>query len=904
MGSVDTTLQAFNRGRISPLALARTDFKRTALSADVQTNWMSRALGSMMLRPGLGYTGATRSNLQSVSLPFVFSIDDTARLELTDLALRVWVDDALVTRPAVTSAITNGTFGTDLTGWSDQDSGSAVSSWLTGGYLSLVGTGTASAKRRQQVTVTGGNIGVRHALDIAISRGPVLIRVGSTAGGDEYVSEATLLTGNHSLAFTPAGDFYVDLFSFTEAASLVDSIAVAAAGVMAITTTWAASDLPALRWDQSGDVMFVACSGQRQRRIERRAVDSWSVVVYQSDDGPFMVENVGPVTIAPSDTSGDITLTASESLFRASQIGTLFKLVQSGQAQEVSVTASDQWSEPIRVTGIDGTRVFAVIITGTWVGTVTLQYSVANPGDWVDAASGSFTTNAAISYDDTLDNQIIYYRIGMKSGAFVSGTADCLLSYSSGSQTGIARVIAYTSPTVVDAAVLSNFGSTGATSDWSESYWSAHRGFPSAVCLYEGRLWWSGKDRVWGSISDDFSGFDDAFVGDAGPISRSIGSGPVDRVGWLLPMQRMLLGGEGKIYSARSTSLDEPLTGLNFNIKGISTQGTAQINGVVVDTSGVFVQRSGIRIFEAAYDPGSYDYVVSELTQLIPEIGEPGLVKIVIQHQPEKRMHCVRTDGTVAVMVYDRQEEVTCWIDIEAPGGLIEDAVVLPGTGEDQVYYTIKRTIDGGTVRYHEKWAPEDECRGFPSAKLSDAHAVYNGAAVTAITGLDHLEGEEVVCWGWNTGTPFTNADGDAIGRDMGVFTVTGGQITGLADAVTDAVTGLAYAAQYKSTKLAYAVDAGTALTMKKRVAQLGLIARWLHASGLRYGPDFDSLDDLPMVERAATVDPDDMRSSYDEEQFPFDGRWDVDSRVCIEAASPRPATVLALVIGMESHPK
>lgn len=904
MGSIDTTLNAFNRGRISPLALARTDFKRTALSADVQTNWMPRALGSMMLRPGLGYTGATRSNLRAISLPFVFSNDDTARLELTNLAMRVWVNDVLVTRPAVTSAITNGTFDTDLSGWSDQDSGSAVSSWLTGGYLSLVGTGTATAKRRQQVTVAGGNIGVRHALDIAISRGPVLIRVGSTAGGDEYVSEATLLTGFHSLAFTPAGDFYIDLFSFTEAASLVDSIAVAAAGVMAITTTWAAADLPALRWDQSGDVVFVACSGQRQRRIERRAVDSWSVVVYQSDDGPFMIENVGPVTVAPSGTSGDITLTASESLFRATQVGALFKLVQSGQAQEVSVTASDQWSAPIRVTGIDGTRVFAVIITGTWVGTVTLQYSVANPGDWVDAASGSFTANAAISYDDTLDNQIIYYRIGMKSGAFVSGTADCLLSYSSGSQTGIARVTKYTSPTVVDAAVLSNFGNAGATSDWSESYWSAHRGFPSAVCLYEGRLWWSGKDRVWGSISDSYNSFDDAFIGDAGPISRSIGSGPVDKVGWLLPMQRMLLGGQGKIYSARSTSLDEPLTGLNFNIKGISTQGTAQINGVVVDTSGVFVQRSGIRIFEASYDPGSYDYVVSELTQLIPEIGEPGIVKIVIQHQPEKRLHCVRTDGTVAVMVYDRQEEVTCWIDIEAPGGLIEDAVVLPGTGEDQVYYTVKRTINGGVVRYHEKWAPEDECRGFPVAKLSDAHGVYSGVATTTITGLSHLEGEEVVCWGWNTGTPFTNADGEAIGRDLGVFTVTGGMIAALPFAVTNAVIGLAYTAQYKSTKLAYAVEAGTALTMKKRVAQLGLIGRWLHASGVRYGPDFDSLDDLPMVERAMTVDPNDMRSAYDEEQFPFDGRWDVDSRVCIEAASPRPATILALVIGMESHSK
>ncbi len=113
-------------------------------------------------------------------------------------------------------------------------------------------------------------------------------------------------------------------------------------------------------------------------------------------------------------------------------------------------------------------------------------------------------------------------------------------------------------------------------------------------------MWWAGKDRVWGSISDSFNSFDDAFVGDAGPVSRSIGSGPVDKVGWLLPLQRMLLGAVAKIYSARSTSLDEPLTALNINIKSVSTQGSAQINGLAVDTSGVFVQQSGIRAYVPA----------------------------------------------------------------------------------------------------------------------------------------------------------------------------------------------------------------------------------------------------------------------------------------------------------------
>jgi hypothetical protein len=266
---VPISMVAFNRGRISKLALARTDFSRTQLSSEIQTNWMPRALGSMMLRPGLGYIGATKSNLQSVSIPFIFAVDDTARLELTNDLMRVWVSDALVTRAQ--------RHDRDCERHLRLEPHELVGSGrrqrrvgMAGGRLHVADRdGNAAAKRRQQVTVT--DTGVRHALNISINRGPVILRVGSTAGGDEYITETTLETGYHSLAFTPSGDFYVDLFNYNLAASLVDSIAVASSGTMELTSPWGTSDLADLRWDQSGDVVFVAHKTYRQRRIERRA---------------------------------------------------------------------------------------------------------------------------------------------------------------------------------------------------------------------------------------------------------------------------------------------------------------------------------------------------------------------------------------------------------------------------------------------------------------------------------------------------------------------------------------------------------------------------------------------------------------------------------------------------------
>lgn len=875
---------AFNRGRLSALALARTDFKRTALSAEIQTNWMPRSLGSMMLRPGAGYTGATRANLQSVTIPFIFSITDTARLEMTDGVMRVWVNDVPVSRIAVSTAITNGTFNTDLSGWTDLNDVGASSQWISG-VMQLIGTGTGASRMQQQVSVAGLEAGIRHALDIAISRGPVSIRVGSSAGGDEYISETTLRTGRHSLAFTPTGNFYVTFFNYNPYAVEVDSIAVAGAGAMEVATPWPTAALEDLRWDQSGDVVFVACVGYRQQRIERRAVDSWSVVEYESNNGPFMVQNVGPITLAPSVFTGDGNLIASAALFRSGHVGALFRITQTGQNVIAALNGDDQFSNPIRVTGVDSARAFFLSIAGSWTGTITLQYSVGSPGSWVDAASGTYTANTTLSYDDTLDNQVIYYRIGFKSGDHGSGTANVSLAIATGSQTGIARVLGVSSATSAVIRVLSPFASTSPASEWAESYWSPYRGYPSAVAFYEGRLWWAGRDRIWGSVSDGFDNFDDATEGDSGPINRSIGSGPVDRIYWMLGLQRLVLGAGGKIWNIRSSSLDEPVTPTNFNLKAISGQGSAKVGGVAIDTNGVFVQRSGTHLFEVAQSSDGYDYQADALDKHVPEVGDPGILRIAVQRQPETRIHCVRSDGTAAILVFDAAEEVQCWIDYETDG-IVEDVVVLPGLVEDQVYYTIRRTVNGNQVRYHEKWAMESECIGGTITKLADSFVAHVGANGIFI-GLDHLEGRTVECW--------------ADGKYAGTRLVSGGIIQ--LSYAQGAVAGLAYEARYKSVKLAYgAKDGETALLQRKRVSQFGIIARNIHPRGLTYGPDFETQDDLPDVEQYAVIDPDIVRETYDEDMFEFPGYWSTDSRLCMVARAMHPVTLLAVVIGMEAH--
>lgn len=874
-------LIAFNRGRVSNHALARIDLKRLALSAEVQTNWLPRSLGPMSLRPGLQYIDSTRNDAFAKNIPFVFSTSDTAIVELTDAVMRVRVSEAVITRVSVSSAVTNGTFNSDLSGWTSADESGTTSSWLTGGYMKLVGTKFNAAKRQQQVTVSGGDAGKEHALHIAIARGAVTLRVGTTAGTDNYVEETVLRNGVHSIAFTPAGNFYIELSSRAQAAVLVDSVAIEAAGAMELTSPWMLASLSKLRWTQSGDVIFVACDGVQQRRIERHATRSWSLVLYESDDGPMRIVNTGVNTLTPSAIEGDITVTALQNLFKSTHVGSLWRLTSVGQKVTLIATGENQFSDPIKVTGVSGGRQFNIDIAGTFVATVTLQRSVGDVGSWVDINTYASST----TYNDGLDNQIIYYRIGVKTGGYTSGTATVGLTYSAGSITGTFRITGFTDQKTVSAAVVRSLGGTTASTDWAEGVWSDRRGWPGAVALYEGRLWWIGKNWSIGSVSDAFDSFDDLIEGDKAPIIRTIGEGPVDKINWVLPMQRLILGAEGAEISARSTSFDEPLTPINFNLKEASTQGSAAIGAVKVDTFGLYVQRCGTRIYELEYDVQRQDYASNELTILCPEIGEPGVSGMAVQRQPDSRVHCWKSDGTVALALFNPAENIRCLVDI-VTDGVIEDAFTLPRAGEDAVYYVVKRTINGSTRRYLEKWAMLNECVGGTLNKQADAFKIYTGPAVTTITGLSHLEGESVVVWG--------------DGKDLGTKTVSGGQISGLSQAVSNAVIGLPYTAQFKSTKLEYAAALGTALGQPQQISKVALILVNSHAQGVKFGPDFDHLANLPLVEAGKIVDPDSIWLSYDFDAVPFPSdNSSVDARLCLQAQAPRPCTVSAAIIGV-----
>jgi hypothetical protein len=240
MAKQNVAQHAFNRGTVSVLALARTDVDRLRLSAETQTNWMPRTLGPMMMRPGLGYKASTYNDTKARVIPFVFSSTDYAALEFTEGALRVLVGDVPVTRANVTSSVQD---FTSAPSWTLASSGGG-SSTISSNKLTLnLGTTGGTATATQLGTLGIGNGGILHAMRVVVERGPVRFRIGSTSGGDEYLTTTTLDTGTHSLSFTPTTAFYVQFEGLSALNKIVSSCTIEAAGVMVLTTPYDESDL-------------------------------------------------------------------------------------------------------------------------------------------------------------------------------------------------------------------------------------------------------------------------------------------------------------------------------------------------------------------------------------------------------------------------------------------------------------------------------------------------------------------------------------------------------------------------------------------------------------------------------------------------------------------------------------
>lgn len=892
MGKTNAPLYSLNGGEVGKEALARLDLERMQFAAALCKNMSPRVIGSLSLRPGFEHI--TNLDLGEVRL-IEYSYSGTASLipVLSNLEMRVLKDDAFVTYPSVSTSVTSGGF-TSFVGWTDASTGSAGAS-AGAGLLLLRSTPLDRASAKQTISVSVGDQGVEHAMRVSVTRGPVSVRLGSTAGADDLIVECSLDDGIHSIAFTPTtSSIFLELFNDNGRDVLLNSCQLQVAGTMIIPTPWTSQDLEddIIRYKQSKDVIYVASTNYQQREIQRRGDTSWGLQRYKVSDGPFSPSAENKISLDPSVYTGPGTLTASRSYFDVGMIGRLFRLVQRGQTVTEVFTADPADGAFVRISGVGNSRRVTYTITGSWAGVIRLQIALDDgtglaPGAFSDAMT--FTSNDVGVYEDADDNVIKYLRFSLTSGDLTSGQIVATLSYPGGSQTGIVRMTSYSSTTVVGMEVINRLYSKAATFEWDYSTWSDYDGWPSAVDVFGGRLYWGQIDLIHGSVPDSFKSFDDTIEGESAPIARSISSSSQRGMLWLLGLQRLLAGTDAAEISIKASSFDEPLTATSWFPVEASTRGCANIRAVKADKDGVFVQASKIGAFRLLPDKQGLDYSADDLMAMHEKIcGGSEIIDLAVQRRPDTVVWFILADGTARTLTYEPSQNIIAWARVDTDG-LLKHVAAIRGAGQDSVYFVVVRD---GTQRL-ERLAKATDCIGGALNCIADGFKRFTATAAQTSFSVSHLDGLDVTVW----------ANGVALHDQTNLYTVVGGEVTLPAQTLgNQVVIGLPYIGQWQSTKLAYGAQGGTALLMPKRVAQLGLYLIDSMLDGLRVGHLFGKLKRLTRTENDVAIPAGHLYEAFDANLMAVNSDWSTDSRVCIEARSPYPLTVGAMVMDAKTN--
>jgi hypothetical protein len=139
---------------------------------------------------------------------------------------------------------------------------------------------------------------------------------------------------------------FVDLRMYVfKNATLVGNIN--ATGNPYLVTTIASANLAELNWTQSADTLIVTHPNLNPIRIVRGGTDaSWTIsnITFTSiPDYAFTLTITNPAgTITPSSVSGNITITASSSVFSAATVGQYINAVPQGRARVVGFTSGTE----------------------------------------------------------------------------------------------------------------------------------------------------------------------------------------------------------------------------------------------------------------------------------------------------------------------------------------------------------------------------------------------------------------------------------------------------------------------------------------------------------------------------------------------------------------------------------
>ena len=469
-----------------------------------------------------------------------------------------------------------------------------------------------------------------------------------------------------------------------------------------------------LRFAQSGDIIYISHPGYQPRKLTRFGPTNWTIVPIATAGGPFkpIASDLTSTVYATGtqDAGNTVTLTAAQPIFASGQVGALFYMGEKDVRNVVQWEAGKSYG------------------AGAVVRSNGVNYRANNA-----ATSGGVkpTHTYGAVYDGTSGVQWQYLDPGY---GWLQLTAVADATHATG--TVLSRI--------PDGAT----GSTNATSRWALGAWNNIEGYPSQVTFFRERLVFAGGQRVWMSVTGDYENFnprdDLGQIAADGAISITVVARKVNQVQWLDPGVDLLIGTAGGEFRCCEMTKNQVFGPDNVTVQPQSEYGSRSLAPMRIGASIVYVQRSGRKVREMAYDFGPDSYKSTDVSVLSEHITHSGITACDFQQEPYSVIWYARADGMLVGLTFNREQDVVGWHRHPIGGdGIVEALTCIPSPdgGRNELWMIVRRTVNGATRRYVEFMENEhQDGEDIEQAFYLDAGLSYDGrvnATLTPGTGAD-----------------------------------------------------------------------------------------------------------------------------------------------------------------------
>ena len=633
-----------------------------------------------------------------------------------------------------------------------------------------------------------------------------------------------------------------------------------ASKVYEIATTYTTAQIFEIQYTQSADVMYIVHPDHKPKKLSRTGHTSWTLTDVDFLRGPYLDANTSSATMTPSGTSGAVTITASTSTFVSGDIGRLIK-IETGHAKITGYTSGTQVAATTTddFTGTGGQTDWSL---GSWSSVLGYPRTV------------SFFEQRLVFGGSTSYPQTVWASESGLYEEFDAGdasAADAFIYTIAANRVNVIRWLAPSRDLIVGTVggefkVGRPTGEPLKPDNVNIAQQTTFGGYTTApIQIGNEILFVQRQQRKVRAFAYRFE--DDAYlapdmtllaehVTNTGIIDVDFAQEP-DSIYWavrtdgtllgmtyhreedVIAWHRHIFGGSNKFTFNGASGVTDYLTDANNNgYVTLSSHGLSTGDEVVYSAGG------GTKIPELEEGETYYVYRRDANTLEFADTYDQAVDRTIRQI----------ADGVGASHTLTTKAK-------------IKSVTSINQTVENQVWLVVERRINGAIVKYIE----------YLDNKLNmdcTLPALVNGGT-TLVTGLNHLEGEEVQV-----------LVGDAVFPNQ---TVSSGSITVTLPANAAYKTieiGLGYVSTIKTLKVEAGSQAGTAQGRKKRYNEV--MVRLLKSVGITINGD-----QLPFRTSATPM-------GQDIPEFTGDKRvsnlgWDREGQIEIKQTQPLPMTVLGI---------